>query len=244
MPELLTVIFNHNCNQKAISLKKKINPFFQPILIDSGSDLQKNEEPFFDIKLPNVYYNGLINKAHELLTSQHTHLFVITSDVDIPDPQLLANRMQEILKLDYVGVYAPSVDYTTHNHMHNKRSGGIRKVTFTDGFCYVIPVEFLNEICPIDLDVNRIGHATDMYLGYLGMIYGRYAVVDDQVTVNHPKGSGYSALEARIQRDNWYKTKSKKARFYHYWVSMDWLKNSMGFNIMLFVMKILGRSKP
>lgn len=243
-PEILTAIFNHNCNQKAITLKKKLDYYFKPILIDSGSQLLKDEEVFFDIKLPNVYYNGLINKAHELLTSQHTHLFVITSDVDIPDPQLLANRMKEILTLDYVGVYAPSVDNTTHNHMHNKKSGGIRKVTFTDGFCYVIPAEFLHEVCPIDLEVNSIGHATDMYMGYLGMVYKKYAVVDDLVTVNHPRGSGYSPVEARKQRDNWFATKSRKARFYHFWISMDWLKNRIGFFIMLLIMKILGRRNP
>lgn len=244
MTQILTVIFNHNCNQGAIGLKQQLGPYFDPILIDSGSQFKEGEEEHFDLTFPNIYYNGLINKAYELLTANHTHLFIITSDVDIPNPEMLRDRMMDILKQPSVGVYAPSVIHTTHNHMHNRKSKGVRRVTFTDGFCYAIPKEFLKDICPIDLAINRIGHATDMYMGYLGMIYKRYAVVDDMMTVDHPKGSGYSSSEARIQRDNWFKTKSKKARFYHYWVTMDWLKNKVGFYLMFFLMKVIGQGKP
>lgn len=244
MPAILTVIFNHNCNQNAIKLKEYLKPYFNPILIDSGSTFEEGEMENFDITLPNVFYNGLINASYELLTSDHTHLFIITSDVSIPDPALLKKRMSEVLDLPSVGVYAPSATHTTHNHMHNHNSRGIRKVTFTDGFCYAIPREFLDEICPIDLTINRIGHATDMYMGYLSMIYKRYAVVDDVVTIDHPKGSGYDAKEARIQRDNWFKTKSRKARIYHYWISMDWLKNHFGFFIMSILTKLFGNETP
>ncbi len=237
MSKVLTVIVNHNDNQKAIALKKHLKDSFDPVLIDSGSTFAEGEKEHFNLTLPNVYYNGLINHAHELLTEEHTHMFLITSDVEISDPEALRIRLDTILDDPGVGVYAPSALHTTHNHMNNKKSNGIRRVTFTDGFCLVIPKPFLDIICPIDLDVNKIGHGTEIYLGYLGMTQERYAVVDDTIIVDHPKGSGYSAKEARIQRDNWFATKSKKAQAYHYWVSKDILKSKFGFFFTKFLMK-------
>ena len=136
-----------------------------------------------------------------------------------------------------VGVYAPSALHTTHNHMNNKKTNDIRRVTFTDGFCLAIPKIFLDIICPINLEINKIGHGTEIYLGYLGMTFNRHAVVDDAIVVDHPKGSGYSPKEARIQRDNWFATKSKKAQVYHYWVSKDILKSRIGFIFTKFLMR-------
>lgn len=244
MSSIFTVIVNHNENQKAIQLKQHLSEAFNPVLIDSGSTFEEGEKEHFDITLPNVFYNGLINHAYEQMTPEHTHLFIITSDVIIEDPQALKQRMDTILDDPSVGAYAPSAVHTTHNHMVHKKNAGIRRVTFTDGFCYAIPKEFLAEICPIDLEVNRIGHGTEIYNGYLGMINKRYTVVDHAIVVDHPKGSGYSPKEARIQRDNWFATKSRKAQIYHYWVSMDWLKNRVGFYAMLLLLKIMGRKNP
>jgi hypothetical protein len=110
-------------------------------------------------------------------------------------------------------------------------------VTFTEGFCYVIPRAFLDEICPIDLSINKIGHGVDMYMGFLCMQYGKWAVVDDRMTVDHPHGSGYSDRQARIERDQWYATKSKEAQKYHYWISKDILKNQFGYWL---IKKIMG----
>lgn len=241
MSKILTVIVNHNENQKAIKLKDHLKKSFNPVLIDSGSTFEDGEKEHFDITLPNVFYNGLINHAFGLFKKEHTHLFIITSDVEISDPVALKERMNLFLDDPSIGAYAPSALHTTHNHMVHKKNAGIRRVTFTDGFCYAIPKEFLEEVCPIDLEVNKIGHGTEIYMGYLGMINKRHTVVDHHIAVDHPKGSGYSPKEARIQRDNWFATKSRKAQIYHYWVSMDWLKNRFGFYAMLFMLKLLGR---
>ena len=146
--------------------------------------------------------------------------------------------MKEVYeKFPEVAVYAPSATHATHHHMNNLKSNTIRKVTFTDGFCFVMPKEYLDDICPIDLSVNKIGHGIDMYMGYLSMKNNRCAVVDDKITVNHPNGSGYNDKQARIGRDQWYATKSKAAQVYHYWISIDILKNRFGYYVLKFIMK-------
>jgi hypothetical protein len=237
--KLLTAIINHNDNEKGIELKKRFIPYIDTILIDSGSSFKDEEKEAFDYTLPNVYYNGLLNKAHESLKEEHTHLFLITSDVEIEDVETLLERMKAVyMSSDKVGVYAPSAVHSCHTHQNNLGTKGIRQVTFTEGFCFVIPKEFLNEICPIDLEVNKIGHGIDLYMGYLSMKYDKWAIVDDQITVDHPHGSGYSDEQARIQRDNWFDTKSKAARVFHYWVSKDILKNSFGYSFVKLIMKL------
>lgn len=228
--KLLVAIINHNHNQEGITLKNRFAPHVDTLLIDSGSTFKSGEKEQFDFTLPNVYYNGLINKAYESFKEEHTHMFLITSDVIIEDIEALLNRMKEVYSGNpLVRVYAPSAVHSTHKHQNNLGTNDIRKVTFTEGFCFVMPREFLDEICPIDLEVNKIGHGIDMYMGYLSMSNKFWAVVDDRVTVDHPHGSGYSDKQARIERDRWYATKSKAAQKYHHWISKDILKNKFGY---------------
>lgn len=235
---LLTAIINHNHNQEGIALKEVFAPKVDTILIDSGSTFKDGEKEKFDFTLENVYYNGLLNKAYEAFKPSHTHLLLITSDVQIDDVDNLLNRITSVYKkYPKVAVYAPSSVHSTHHHMNNLKSNDIRKVTFTEGFCFVMPREYLNLICPIDLTVNKIGHGIDMYMGYLSMENGKWTVVDDQITVDHPQGSGYSDKQARKERDQWYDTKEKKAQVYHHWISKDILKNKFGYYFMKNLMR-------
>lgn len=236
--KLLTAIINHNHNQEGIALKKSFSPLVDTILIDSGSTFADGEKDQFDYTLPNVYYNGLINQAYEAFKPEHTHMLLITSDVIVEDFRVLLDRMKEVYERhEEVAVYAPSAIHSTHHHMNNLKSNDIRKVTFTEGFCFVMPREYLDDICPIDLEVNKIGHGIDMYMGYMSMKNDKWAVVDDRITVDHPHGSGYSDKQARIERDRWYTTKSKAAQAYHYWISKDMLKNKFGYFVVKFIMK-------
>lgn len=236
--KLLVAVINHNHNQEGIALKNNLSPLADTILIDSGSTFEEGEKEQFDYTLPNVYYNGLINQAYEAFEEAHTHMLLITSDVMIEDFEAFIGRMEEVYTQNsQVAVYAPSAAHSTHHHQNNLKSNDLRKVTFTEGFCFVMPREFLDEICPIDLEVNKIGHGIDMYMGFLSMKYGKWAVVDDRITVDHPHGSGYSDKQARIERDRWYDTKSKSARAYHYWISKDILKNQFGYHCLKFIMR-------
>ena len=240
--KLKTVIVNHNCNKNAILLKKKFSLFSEALLIDSGSDIEESEIVYFDFRLDNVYYNGLLNKTYEILSDDYSHLLFITSDVTVHDCEGLISRIHEVYQKD-IGVYAPSAKHSTHSQMNNHETLGLRKVTFTEGFCFVTPKTFLNQICPIDLSLNKIGHGVDIYFGYLSMVNKKFAVVDDKIIVNHPHGSGYNDKEARVQRDNWFRTKSKQARLFHYLASLDFLKNAFGFYLILFLMNFVSVKK-
>lgn len=243
MERLLTVIVNHNHNAQSIQLKNRLREHFNPLLLDSGSKLKSNEKSYFDHIFSNVYYNGLINESFKLLKSKHSHLFLITSDVIIENPKNLYERIEIAISNPKVGVYAPSVSNTTHSHMRNLGTGRIRKVTFTDGFCLVIPKEFLSKICPIDLKVNKIGHGTDIYLGYLSMIRKTYAVVDDAISIEHPIGSGYDPKEARKQRDTWFETKPQGARIFNRIVSRGFFKSKLGFVLVNFLMSFFRKKE-
>ncbi|WP_370090173.1 hypothetical protein [Ekhidna sp.] len=235
---LLVAIINHNHNQEGIALKNEFGQLVDTILIDSGSTFEGDEREHFDFTLPNVYYNGLLNQAHVAMKPGHTHLLLITSDVVIEDFDILLTRMKEVYTQNpKVAVYAPSAVHSTHHHMNNLKSNDIRKVTFTEGFCFAMPRPYLDEICPIDLSINKIGHGIDMYMGYLSMKNNCWAVVDDKVVVDHPHGSGYSDKQARIERDRWYATKSTAAQAYHYWISKDILKNKFGYFVLKFIMR-------
>ena len=238
--KLLTAIINHNHNEEGIALKESFTPLVDTILIDSGSTFKEGEKEQFDYALPNVYYNGLINQAYAAMKPEHTHLFLITSDVMIENFDILLSRMREVYNQNKrLAVYAPSAVHSTHHHMNNLNTGDIRKVTFTEGFCFVMPRVYLDAICPIDLSVNKIGHGVDMYMGYLSMINNGLAVVDDKVIVDHPHGSGYSDEQAKQERYKWYATKSGKSRIFHYWVTHDFMKNQFGYYFVKLLMKLI-----
>ncbi|MEQ8905487.1 hypothetical protein [Ekhidna sp.] len=236
---LLVAVTNHMHNKEAITLKKAFEQYVDTILIDNDSTFANDEEKgFFDYTLKGAYYNGQINQAYEHLKDHHTHLLIINSDITVDDFEQLIERIKNVYaRHPEVGVYAPSAHYSPHNHMADLGTKDIRKVTFTDGFCYVIPKGFLDILCPIDLSINRIGHGVEIFLGFLGMKYKRWTVVDDFLMVHHPSGSGYSSKEARKQRDDWYATKSRAAQVFHYWVSKDILKNRFGYVFMKFLMR-------
>ncbi len=226
---ILVVITNHNLNDQAIQLKNDFLLYCETKLIDSGSNIKKEQLQYFDHLLPNVYYSGLLNKAFECLQkSQKTILLFVASDVQIPNYRLLLQNLMHAFNKLNVGVYAPSADYSCHAQMQPKASRKLRKVTFTDGFCFAVSKDILSGLCPVDTKINYLGHGLDIYLGYLAMASGKHNVVDHDIIVIHPDGSGYNDVLARKQRDRWYRTKSGKSRIFHCLASIDWLKNNFG----------------
>lgn len=237
--KLLVAVTNHKLNAEAIALKMAFEPHVDTILIDNDSTFEsESEKNAFDYTLKGAYYSGQINQAYEHMQDQFTHLLIINSDITFKSAKELIARITDVYaKHPQVGVYAPSAHYSPHNHMANLGTNGLRQVTFTDGFCYVIPKDFLDIMCPIDLSLNKIGHGVEIFLGFLGFKYEKWTVVDDFLLVNHPSGSGYSSKQARLERDRWYETKSKAAQVFHHWVSKDILKNQFGYKFLKFLMK-------
>lgn len=233
--KLLVVIINHENNQNAILLKKQFSDHCNTILMDSGSEMTKEEVLEFDEIFENIYYNGLLNEANNHLSTskKFNYLLLITSDVQVENASRLIERCLECLSDSKNGLYAPTVKDSAHSHMETKRSSGFRKVTFVEGFCFGVKREILSQVCPIDLNINRIGHGVDMFMGYLALIRSKWSIADDHIVVVHPRGSGYNDKEARRQRDQWMETKSLKAQIFHNLVSIDIFKNKLGLILCL-----------
>ena len=239
---LVAVIANHNCNLNAIALKKALLPLVDTIIIDSGSTIDDSIAGYFDIQLENVFYSGILNRAHDEMKSRRcSHLLLINSDVLIVDPGRLIDRIQTVMKITGAQLYSPSVEDKSHNHNHmvRKPDGDWHNVTFVDGFCFVASRDILDNCCPVDLKVNKIGHGVDIYMGFLAMKNKADAVVDDRLTVYHPPGSGYDSKIARTMRDAWYKNRSLPARLFHSLASEDFLKNTFGYWIIKLVLGVV-----
>ena len=235
---MLTTIINYKLNDKAIQLKECFQKHCTTIAIDSGSGLNDSEKKHFDISLDNVYYCGMINAIGEYIRSSdqvYEFIYIIASDVEVEDHKLLINKAKEAFKNQKIGIYAPSVcpNGSPHPQMINKGSNKLRNAVFIDGYCFAVRTKLLLELCPIDTSVNYIGWSVDLYFSYLAIRCGLYTVVDDQVMVQHKPSENQSfRIDARNQRNAWFKLLSKKARRYRSITSIEFLKNELGANLI------------
>ena len=63
--KILCCVFNHNENAGAIAWWERLSPYFDTVILDSGSEPPCRHEGA--LVLDNIYYSGLMNKAWELL---------------------------------------------------------------------------------------------------------------------------------------------------------------------------------
>jgi hypothetical protein len=211
---LLVVIVNHNDNANAAELVQGFRSLAPVCAIDSGSDLTPEDEKTFDIRLPNVHYSGLFNEATRFATkqTQESEVYFICSDVGFDDYAEALRCATDAFRDPNVGVYAPTANASSHGSMLNRGSGGFRQACFVEGFCFAARLSLMQEMTPVDLEVNRIGWGLDVHLGYLAMKNNQVSVVDDRVIVQHPTPSGYAKDEARTQRNRWYEGLPPKAQ--------------------------------
>ena len=227
--KLLCIIANHNRNAEALALKARIAPHCDCLIFDSGS---ANPPSDFDRKFPNIHYAGLLNEAcREAQAQAASHLLFITSDVGIDDPARLIARIRDLRP----ALYGPSLRERDGNHrqMIRRAAGGVRAASFVDGFCFAVETRLLARLCPVDLAQNHIGHGLDIYLGFLALGLGRPALVDDDISVTHPQGSGYDDAAARRQRQDWISRQSPAARRFHRLASMTFFKRPLGQWLLL-----------
>ena len=82
--KILCCVFNHNENAGAIAWWERLSPYFDTVILDSGSEPPCRHEGA--LVLDNIYYSGLMNKAWELLLEKdYRWLMVVTSDLEIND---------------------------------------------------------------------------------------------------------------------------------------------------------------
>lgn len=195
---ILAVVVNYNLNDAAINLKNILSSKFENvIIIDSGSDVQPDE---FDIKLENVGYSGLFNRASkEMIENNYEWLFFICSDVSMKksDVDKLKINLDELS--EDIGVYSPSSTGQSHKHCKNKQSGGLRDVVFVEGFMFAANRKIIEQVYPVDVSINKLGHGVDALKGFLCLKNKLRCVIDDRLCFYHREGTGYNTNEASKQ---------------------------------------------
>ena len=135
---------------------------------------------------------------------------VLTSDLGISEraARALCHRMDKLSYSTNVGLYQPANGIFSKSHSKSKASlfGGIRKTNFQEGWFHMVRTDLLGRICPVDLNVNRLGWGLDMGLSYFANHEGRLILVDSDITVSHPSGTGYNSKEANRQMNEWFQT--------------------------------------
>ena len=202
LPDILVVIVNHNYNPNALRWKSLMSPHFPTVILDSGSNPPCPSATNYD----NIYYGGLFNEAMGL-AKNHKWICLITSDVQINDSNSakLIERMSHIALQPNVGTYQPSCDKNGRSHPpgYNAGTGNYREVPFMEGWFQMFRTELG---FTVDLELNRLGWGTDLYLCKRAHNRGMRNIVDDAVVVLHPHGEGYSFDEAKAQMAKWVAT--------------------------------------
>ena len=220
---MLVVIVNHNHNAEAISLKRRFAALAPTRLLDSGSALAPDERAHFSECLPNVFYSGLLNRTAEWAAGLRgdAPVLLVCSDVAVAEPAELLSCMADAFADPKLMVWAPCAAVRSFPHMNPAGSGGLRRVSFTDGFCFAARKSLWDAVCPVDVSVNRLGWGPDVQFAYVALTMGGWCAVDDRIEVRHPDGPGYDPEEAMRQYRAWRSGFAFPARLFHAYARRD-----------------------
>lgn len=198
--EILVCITNHNYNENALILKNEFSKYFDTIIIDSKSSIN---EDYFDIKLENVYYSGLINESiNQTKIRGKKYLYNIASDVYINDFDKIFNIIDKLP--DDVYLWSPSSRGQSHYHCKNFKTDHYREVPYLEGFTFLSHINNFNGLYPISLEKNLYGYGIDLIMGYNCIKkLNKKCVVDDRVEIYHKEGTGYNQNKALNDMYNW-----------------------------------------
>lgn len=68
---------------------------------------------------------------------------------------------------------------------------------------FAVKKQILEQIYPVDLNINRLGHGIDAYKAFLCLKNNLRCVIDDRLCFFHKEGTGYNTSEASMQFINW-----------------------------------------
>lgn len=191
--DILITIFNYDNNNNAIKLLDKFSNDFETIVLDSGSPIKNDRF----ILLDNIYYNGLVNESYiKLKELNKKYLLFITSDVEITDDNYikLVSFLSNQDNLKDIGIYSPSAIAESKAHKHclnDKNNNSLKDVWFVEGYFTLINEIVIDCICPINLTINKMGWCTDLLMGYHCNKQNLKCVIDNNITIYHPHGTGY-----------------------------------------------------
>lgn len=206
---ILCCIFNYNRNDDASAWAERLSPFFDTVILDSGS--QPPCPHPLAAQLDNLYYSGLMNEAWRRgKEGGYDWVTVLTSDLVIKDRfvQPLAEAMREISRAVNVGLYQPSTAWRGRSLPQSRChwTGRIRSTSFQEGWFHMVRIDLLDRICPVDTSLNLLGWGIDLALCHYARITELMVLVDDRIRVVHPGGSGYDKEEALRQMRAWHAT--------------------------------------
>jgi hypothetical protein len=209
--KILCCVSNHNDNVKSSVWADRLSPYFDTVILDSGSDPVCTHP--LSVTLPNVFYSGLMNKAYELLCERdYRWLMIVTSDIEIDDANMakLVMAMKDMANTTNVALYQPSCRWSFRGRaLHQSMchfTGRIRKVNFQEGWFHLACRELLDELLPMDVSVNLFGWGVDLALCHYARMKEMLVLVDDRIRVLHPKGTGYNRDKALLQMRQWHAT--------------------------------------
>jgi len=158
-----------------------------------------------------VYYSGLMNEACRRATEgEYGWVMIVTSDLQLKErdvPALLA-AMEQIAHSKNVGLYQPSTAWKGRSLPQSRChfTGKMRCTNFQEGWFHLVRTDLLQEICPIDCNVNKLGWGVDLALSHFARVRKLLVLVDDRIRVVHPAGTGYNKEEALRQMRAWHAT--------------------------------------
>jgi hypothetical protein len=199
--KIICIIVNHNYSNNSTALHNSLSKCFDSLIIDSGSD----HPPKNALKLENVYYSGLLNKAYEIAKeNNYNYLLFVCSDVLILDKEAekLFTRLSNT-DLNKIGIYSPSSKGLSHNFCKKYEGNGLREVPFVEGFIFLADVSVLDPLCPINTSINQFGWGLDIAKSFFAKQKNKLCVIDDAVEVEHLAGTGYSREMAKTEMKSW-----------------------------------------
>jgi hypothetical protein len=221
---IFCAIVNHNYNENSSKLYNTLVNYFDTVIFDSGS----TNPPRESVKLPNIYYSGLLNAAYEVSSKNgYDFLLFICSDVMI-EPEEAAKLYQRLSGLDFdkIALYSPSSTGGDHSFCRRQTADELRTVPFVEGFMFLCDLKILGNFCPINTQENLYGWGLDIAKGYYARKSNKLSVIDDNVLVQHTPGTGYSRETAEFEMLSWLKTLRDRRIVDYFEEQMDFIKNS------------------
>lgn len=204
---ILCCIFDYCEHAGAIAWADRLSPHFDTVILDSGS-VPPCPHPLA-VHLDNIYYSGLMNEAFRRgKEGGYGWVMVVTSDLQISEKNaaLLVEAMKQISRSTNVGLYQPSTAWKGRSLPQSRChwTGRMRCTNFQEGWFHLVRMDLLEQVCPVDVSLNRLGWGIDLALSHYARINRLLVLVDDRIRVVHPGGSGYNKEQALLQMRAWH----------------------------------------
>lgn len=209
MSSILCCIFNYNDNANASAWADRLSPYFDTVILDSGSNPRCTHP--LSIPLDNLFYSGLMNEAYRRgKEGNYSWVMIVTSDLQISanNTAKLIRAMREVAVTKNVGLYQPSTAWKGRSLPQSRChfTGKMRHANFQEGWFHMIRIDLMGKVCPIDVNINRLGWGIDLALSHFARVEKLLVIVDDRIRVVHPGGTGYNRDKAEAQMRAWHAT--------------------------------------